>query len=281
MIKSLSLVSLAALTACGLSTSHAALNLVYSQHFQNAAAGTTGSGLNDGSFMVGNENHTVQVYESPGEFKALWLTSLNNIVSGSFYLPDLNPGEAVTDFRVNFKVLMNNPDPDDVPFADGFSFNFGEINNTSSTYGSELGIHGDNTGDVLTVGWKTFETSGRYIAAFYNGEEIGRSNGITGLNTEDSPDGSDFVPVSIEWNLEDGLSLSYNNSVIFSDLATGAFSPEAGYQFAFAGRTWGSYQNTFIDDPQVFTIAVPEPSAFAAIVGLLALGFAGLRRRVL
>jgi hypothetical protein len=260
-----------------LPSAHAALNLVYSQDFNSTAAGTTGSGLNDGSFMVGS-GHTVQVYDWQSQFKALWLTPMGPGTIGSFYLPDLNPSQAVTEFSVEFKVLINNFNVTTVPFADGFSFNFGQINDASIAYGGESGIHGANTGDILTVGWTTYEPSGRGIAARYNGSVLETSVGISGLNTQNPAPASAFVPVSINWNSENGLSLSYNNSVIFTDLATGAFSPEAGYQFSFAGRTGSGYQNVFIDDLQVST--VPEPSAYAALAGLLALGFAALRRRV-
>lgn len=64
-----------AISFFNLPSAHAALNLVYSQDFNSAAAGTTGSGLNDGSFMVGS-GHTVQVYDWQSQFKALWLTPM-------------------------------------------------------------------------------------------------------------------------------------------------------------------------------------------------------------
>jgi hypothetical protein len=71
----------------------ASAEYTYFQDFE-APHGTTGAGLNDGSFMVGI-NHTPMVFDWSAGWKALWLTPMAQGTLGAFFLPDLDPGGRV------------------------------------------------------------------------------------------------------------------------------------------------------------------------------------------
>jgi hypothetical protein len=112
--------------------------LVYSQNFNSSANDATGTSLNDGSNIVGS---SAKVWYSTSwgslpadqQWRALWLTPMEQSRVGNFFMPDANPNQYVSAFSANFSVLVNyNRSLQTV--ADGFSLNFGKFNNTTSAY---------------------------------------------------------------------------------------------------------------------------------------------------
>ncbi|MEY5012568.1 MAG: hypothetical protein RLZ22_289 [Verrucomicrobiota bacterium] len=250
----------------------AAAALVYSQDFNNVTPGTTGTGIGDGTNIVSTNNSGAASVQDWGGFKALRLTqeAYGSTVS-NFFLPDLNPGGFITSFDVSFDLLIQSTDS---VYADGISFNIGQLNNTTTPYGSEYGMYNTSyTGDVLSVGWINYFGGTKRIVVQENGATVASNSSyppITHIGTSVGP----TVAVHLTWNVEDGLSLTYGGNSVFTNLAVSGFTPEAGYKFAFAARTGADTQDVWIDNLQINT--VPEPST--ALVGALALlGF--LRRR--
>ena len=266
--------------AAGVLVSAASLEaaVVYEQDFDGVAAGTTGSGLNDGSFMVGAGAHQAQVIRwgpSGQEWQSLWLTSNFRGQLGSFFLPDLNPTVAIDSFSVDFG-LMFNTNGNSI-YADGMSLNFGQFNNTTSAYGGEGGMYSPGaTGDVLTVSWITYWAGNPRIEARFNGVTVASSTLVRPIINFDNPaSAAAFVPVNVSWDAN-GLDVTYNGTAIFTDLAINGFEPEAGYRFAFTARTGADSQNTFVDNLVVAT--VPEPSAVTLGVTGLAVALWRSRR---
>jgi len=251
----------------------ASAGLVYSQNFNAFTEGTTGTGLGDGSNIVTSSPGAGTVQEW-GSLKALQLTKEGiGGTASNFFLPDLNPGGAVTSFSVSFDLLFQSTDES---YADGISFNFGQLNSTTQTYGSEFGMFNpDFTGDVLSVGWVNYWAGSKRIEVFQNGATVGSNTTYPPLTSVQSSIPGPTVPVALSWDQVSGLSLTYGGNNVFTNLATPGFTPAAGYKFAFAARTGADTQDAFIDNIQIST--VPEPAALL----LSALGCLGLllRRR--
>lgn len=258
-------------TASVVAETHAQTSqLVYSQDFNAAAAGTTGTGLNDGSNIVYNSNtsdFTARVYDSTTwgalpagqEWRALFMTPMGPGVRSNFFMPDTNAGQSLSSFSADFSLLINYINRDSHPMANGFSINFGKFNNTSDYYGSEAGMHspGDGkTGDVLTVSWFTYSGGTPRIEARYNGNTIATGVQPPFYNTQTPAPDSAFLPVNFSWD-SNGLDLTYNDIPIFSNLAVNGFSPGIGYSFAMAARTGADWQNLFVDDIAINTTAAP------------------------
>jgi hypothetical protein len=66
--------------------------------------------------------------------------------------------------------------------------------------------------------------------------------------------GTTMRPVAIHWD-ENGLDVSYNSTVICSNLATPGYVPVAGHKYAFTARTGGYRQSTYLDDLVISTVA--------------------------
>lgn len=262
------------ITAVAIAASTAAHGaIVYSQNFNSAANGTTGTGLGDGSNIVG-AGYNPHVENWVG-LNALLLTK--DGVTGTtsnFFLPNLNPGPfGISSFVADFDVLFQKTTPG---FADGLSFNFGTLNNTSSPYGSELGMYNPgNTGNVLSVGFVTYEGYTPKIVANYNGITVGSNTTYPPILSVQSSSPAALVHATISWDGGSGLTMTYGGNTVFSNLAIPGFTPEAGAQFAFAARTGAASEDAWIDNVQIQT--VPEPSSLALVAA--GCGAIALRRR--
>jgi len=104
----------------------------------------------------------------------------------------------------------------------------------------------DESRSGLTITFDTFDDLGPdpiAIHVFVHGELVGRSF------TNPFTDGR-FVPVSVGFDADGTLDLTFDGSPIFGDLATG-FTPESTNRFGFGGRTGGLNQVNRIDNVSI------------------------------
>jgi autotransporter-associated beta strand protein len=244
--------------------------LVYSQDFNSAAIGTTGTGLGDGSNITDSSSiFNARVFSSTewgsgitpnGQvWKALWLTQMSTGINGNFYTPVVNQGQSVSAFSANFTLLNNYANRTTEHMADGISVNFGKVNDTTSTYGGESGIYspGDGkTGNVLTLSFYTYTAADPRIELRYNGSTIATNPMDPYWNDQNPPPASAFLPVNFSWDAN-GVDVTYFGTTVFSNVVVAGFTPGIDSRFAMAARTGASYQNTFVDDITIHTTAAP------------------------
>ena len=230
--------------------------VAYEQNFNGVPAGTTGSGLNDGSFITSGTGVAKVVNLSGWQGLQLTQEGIQNTLNADYNLPDLNPGQAISSFTATFdSMIYNNAGTP----ADAWSFNFGNLGSS----------------DVLTVSFTTYRTN--QIQVSYNGAQIGGSYGTPIVHTNTAE--SSFNATIISWNEDDGLSLSYGGTELISGLTIAGFDPAAGNKFSFDAWNGSESQGVFIDNLTIDTVAVPEVSSFTALLSLGALAYALRRKR--
>ena len=183
-------------------------------------------------------------------------------------LGNLDGGVAVRSFSASFGMAIG--PGSNVP-ADGLSFVFGQLNNTS-----EFGEEGPDSFNGLTLTADTYDNGGGEAPAV----EV-KVNGVVvagGRSTRNPYTGGAFVPVTVNLDPDGTLDLNIGGvGAIFTDLQTG-FVPEAGDRFGWGARTGGLNAEHRIDDVNITTVPVPEPGGLA-VLGAGALGLLGRRRR--
>ena len=264
------------------STASAAIN-IYTQNFSTATVGDTGASLGDGSNVVGTVEGIASVQSVPSSGNALRLsdqsTSVNNF--GNWFLPDLDPGVAVTSFTASFDSLIYNSGG--ATPGDTFGFNFGTITNTTSAYTSGTGgmYSPGNADNLLTVSFRTYQNdftppTTREIQVWYNNTQISSNIGTPVISSV--LDASAYQLTTISWDASTGLSVNYGGSSLVSGLAIPGFTPVAGDKFAFNTFTGLATQSVYIDNVSIQT--VPEPStSLIALAGLACGVFSRSRRR--
>ncbi len=171
--------------------------------------------------------------------------------TAALVLPVLDATAAVTEFTVTFKLLLDRTAAA-VP-ADGFNISFGP---TLSGLGSASG-HSAAYG--LVVNFDTYEnatTDPRSIEIFADANSAGNflATDLPGRNfTYDQT----FRTVTLHWHAATGLDLTYDGLAIFTALPTPGFIPTVGCNFAFNAATGGLFQDVFIDDLAITTVATP------------------------
>ena len=263
-------------------TPSANAGVVYTQDFNGATVGTSGSTLGDGSFIVSNTNVAKIYYDPTALWQGLQLTQ--DGIAGSiaaYYLPDLNPGQSINAFTASFDSMIYNAGG--TTAADAWAFNFGNITNKSTAYiGAGSGLQSDgNATDVLTVSFTTYNTN--QIQVWYNGNQIGGSYGTPAVFIDTFAD--KFRATTISWDEVNGLSLSYCGTQLITNLAIAGFNPGTGYSFGFNGWTGTHQQGVYLDNISIATTAepqaVPEPTTlafFTGVAGLFGFGRSLTRR---
>ena len=208
------------------------------QTFESYAIGATN--LGDGTAI--SSNNGVASVQANGFGKGLMLTrDGTGGTLGSFKVPDLDPGREMAAFDATFTVRMT---AGGTP-ADGWSLNVGPI---PAGDGGGEGGYAMNNG--LVIAWDTYDNGNDTpsIEVYANGVSVG--------NVPQSFI-YDIMPrtVAVHWDSA-GLDVTYNGVVIFNNLATPGFVPQAGYTFAFSGRTGGATQDTVLDDLVLATTPV-------------------------
>ena len=197
---------------------------------------------------------------------SLRLTGALNSWQATAILADLDPGFAVPRFTASFSLAIG---PGTAPPADGLSFNFGQLSNTS-----DFGEEGPGGFNGLTIAADVYDNGGGEAPAV----DVKVNDAVVAgghLATNPYTNGA-FVPVTVNLDADGTLDLTVAGNALFSNLQTG-FVPEAGDRFGWGARTGGLNAETRIDDININTDAVPEPAA----IGVLGLGSFGLlvRRR--
>jgi hypothetical protein len=198
----------------------------------------------------------------------LRITGALNNWQASAILGDLDPGVAVRSFSASFALAIG---PGSAIPADGLSFLFGQLNDTS-----EFGEEGPDAFNGLTISADIYDNGGGEAPAI----EV-KLDGVVvagGRSTQNPYTNGAFVPVIVNFDPNGTLDLSITGvGPIFTDLQTG-FVPETGDRFGWGARTGGLNAEHRIDDVNITTVPVPEPAGLA-LLGAGALGLLTRGRR--
>jgi hypothetical protein len=168
------------------------------------------------------------------------LTNNVDFQLGSLVIDDLVQGGAVASFAATFD-LQTGPGTG-VP-ADGISFNLGAL--PDAAFGEEGIFQG------LTVSFDT-TFNGPHdpigIDVLVNGTVVARDA------TNPFTNGF-FVPVTVVFNADGTLDLTFDGAAIFTNIPTG-YVPAGGDRFGFGGRTGASNEVNRIDNVSI--VAVPQ-----------------------
>ncbi len=103
-------------------------------------------------------------------------------------------------------------------------------------------------------------------------QNVGDSNNSSSIAWDYSLNGSDFTST--------GFNTAITNNAAAGSVDLSSITALDGQSIVYFRGTFSDVTGaSYIDNFQVNATAVPEPSAFAAIFGVLALGFAAVRRR--
>jgi hypothetical protein len=194
----------------------------------------------------------------------LRITGAGNSWQASAILPDLDPGVPVRAFAGVFHLAIG---PGSAIPADGLSFVFGQLNDTS-----EFGEEGPVGFNGLTISADIYDNGGGEAPAI----EVKVNDVLVpgGRSTQNPYTGGAFFPITVNFDPDGTLDLSITGvGPVFTDLQTG-FVPERGDRFGWGARTGGLNAEHRIDNIDIKTSPVPEPAGLgllaAAALGLLA-----------
>jgi len=199
----------------------------YSQNFNSFADGTRD--LGDGSIMTDvwqSTNPTVQV-----QAQALRLTPDLLSQFGSFTVPKLNLDKG---FQASFRFKISSASTP----ADGLVFNFGD----PVPNGSISSLGGFASG--LAIEFNTFARPG-YVVRVNNIEVDGGF--VANSNFVDD----NWHSVSLSWESSGSLTLTVDNTAVFTSLATNGLTATADDMIAFSAKTVGLSELVLIDDVSV------------------------------
>lgn len=216
------------------------------QNFTYANGSRPGQGSwNDGSWLS-----SPLVGDPPAPLASVQNNALRLTVDGvfnttsSFKLPDLDPGQDISEFTLAFTLkLAASGTP-----GRGFAVAFGHI--PADDGDGELGF---GLSDGVEIAWDTFvdtangETQGE-IVIYANRERVAAyPQSFAHDNT--------FRSVSIKWTAASGLTLNWNNTALATNLPVPGFRPAVGDRLAFTARTGeAASQETAIDALKFTTV---------------------------
>ena len=192
------------------------------------------------------------------------LTANQNSQSSGFFLPDLDPGQAVVAFRAQFRMLM---DQGTTPPADGMSFNFMPEDTSSVAFdNAEQGI-----GTGLSVGFgiftsKVFLKVGGVVLATKSGYQ---AYGVGSL--------ASMPLVEVSMSPDRKVTVIHNGTVLFDKVQT-TLQPTAGWRFGWASRTGGYNARQSIDDLSIMRAVVRGSATSTDLVNDFSSAHGGLLR---
>jgi hypothetical protein len=179
--------------------------------------------------------------------KALRLTSrLQGGNFGAWKLPVIDAVGELIAFDASFRCQQYNLDS----LADGFSLNFGDIPEGGDAGGGEAGFSMENG---LMIAFDTYDNGGDAPRIRVYADNVTVNTSWVAPFT---PNDTRFHSVVLHWDAN-GLDMTYDGTVVCSNLPLPGFSPLQGQRFAFSGRTGGITQDTFIDNVTITTTVAP------------------------
>jgi hypothetical protein len=239
-------------------TATIASGAVYVQSF-NAANGTTGTGLGDGSSINGSGDAGYFPAVRGGQLELT--NAANTGTSASFIIPSL--AQSSLGFTVNFDLTLADTAGGNPP-ADGFSFTYGNTFNTTSLFGEE-GPGGTNSISWIVDTWDN-GAGDRGIRSKVNGTNDYVQTFIP------LADGQTIAgPVTLSWHPTDGMSMNVAGNQIFTNRAITGFTADDSYLFGFGARTGGATETVWIDNLNITSVPEPTLASLLGLGGLLAI----------
>jgi hypothetical protein len=169
----------------------------------------------------------------------------------------------VTSFVARFKVRISDSLIPDLP-ADGFSFNFSSAVPNPPTYGNP-GEEGLPIG--LSVNFDTWDNG---IGDYAPGIDVKYNSILLAASVLTNPyTGPRFADVVILLEPDGTLDVDFDGLPVFRNVPTGHVATMGG-QFVFGARTGAAAARHIIDDLEITTNPVPEPTTLflAAMAGV-------------
>lgn len=216
--------------------------------YTTAFGGTFSANFNDGAAPVGSTvygNSVVATTGGVGGTGVLKITQAVNGQTGAFVVEDLDPGapQGMNSFAVVFKLRVGGGTS--TP-ADGFSFAVG-----NDLPAAPWGEEGPTTTGLI-VAFDIYDNAGGEAPAIdlkWNGSELRHTVvPISFLRT-----GAEFVDVEIKLDADGTFDLTYNGTMVYSNLFVPSFLPITGAKFGIGGRTGGLNENQWVDDLNITT----------------------------
>jgi hypothetical protein len=205
-------------------------------------------------------------------FNAIHLTDAGPSESGSFIVGDLDSGEVVRGFDVQFDVLIGGGTASP---ADGMSFAW--ATNLPSAGWGETGA-----GNGLSVCLDIYNNSGEAPAVnvLYGGVTLAHTlfptTFLPTLPPSSTPTDDNFVPMNIHLRPGGTLDVVYNSQVIYSGLPIpGLANGLAGASFGWGARTGTSYADQWVrnisitTNPKIFGIVGTNGSVVISYTGIM------------
>jgi len=190
------------------------------QYFQDFSAFPPGAtNFADGSQLFSTSLGSVAAVQD-STYHELQLTETGvSSVTSAFLLPDLDPNTPIYAFSVKWNADVSGSFPN---AADGFSFNFGQLDSSNLTTGTVES--GYPTGLCFSVQTYVGNNPGFYV----------RTNGVVAATLTNNPaaqwqtNSSTRHFFEVDWFAQTGLTVRLDGQTLFTNVPTTGFVPQAG-----------------------------------------------------
>ena len=201
-----------------------------------------------------NDTPSIEIYAnntSVGNFLATGLTPTLGVTGGTFTLTNPTTGATSANIAYNASASVVQTAMRAVSgwntvtvtgSAGAWTVNRGATGNYADPTGNGAALAGPTSVTFMTPG-----LGGVVITNTVDGSPTTNEVWTIGLVSRGFQYDATPRTVAIHWDY-DGLDLTYNGQVIFTNLPTPGFSPTSGNTFAFTGSVSGGAQDTYLDD---------------------------------